>query len=107
MRTEGYFGEIRLFAGDTVPENWLPCNGQLVQISGNQALYSVFGNAYGGDGRTNFALPDLRARIPVSADRNHGEKLRAASHSPQIRKEEQPLLALSFCICMDGIYPSR
>jgi len=108
MRTEGYYGEIRAFAGDAVPDNWLPCNGQLMKISDHQAVYSLFGNAYGGDGRTNFALPDLRARVPVSADySNHGAKLRASSHSLQIQKEEQPLLALSFCICMGGDYPTR
>lgn len=108
MRTEGHLGEICLFASDAVPENWLPCNGQLMKISQYPALYSVFGTAYGGDGRANFALPDLRARIPVSAHNgNHGAKLRASSHASQIQKEDQSLLALNFCICTDGVYPAR
>lgn len=105
--TQGYYGEIRVFAGDSVPEHWLPCNGQTLNIKDNPALYSVFGPAYGGDGKNTFALPDLRARIPVSANGNHGEKLRAASHAPEIAKEDQPLIALSFCICTYGVYPSR
>lgn len=105
--TQGYYGEIRAFAGDAVPDQWLPCNGQTLKIRDNPALYSVIGTAYGGDGTTTFALPDLRARIPVSANMNHGEKLRAASHSPQVPKEEQPLVALSFCICTYGVYPPR
>ena len=104
---KGYYGEIRLFAADAVPEYWLPCNGQLMKIADHQALYSVVGTAYGGDGRTNFALPDLRARIPVSAEGNHGSKVRASSHAPEIPKEDQPLLALNFCICTYGVYPPR
>jgi microcystin-dependent protein len=64
---EGVIGEIRLFAGKFAPRNWAFCDGQNLPISQYQALYSVLGNEYGGDGRTNFQLPDLRGRVPVGA----------------------------------------
>lgn len=62
---DAYIGEIRLFAGNYPPVNWEICAGQLLPISNNTALYAVIGNIYGGDGRSNFALPDLRGRVPV------------------------------------------
>lgn len=64
---ESYLGEIRLFAFDRIPIDWQSCDGRLLQISTYQALYSLLGVAYGGDGRTTFGLPDLRGRVPVSA----------------------------------------
>lgn len=64
---EGYIGEVRLFAGTFAPRNWAFCDGQLLAISSNSALFSILGTTYGGDGRTNFALPDLRGRVPVQA----------------------------------------
>ncbi|WP_373280434.1 phage tail protein [Methylogaea oryzae] len=57
--------EIRLFAGDYAPDQWLLCQGQLLSISTYQALYSLLGTTYGGDGVSTFALPDLRGRVPV------------------------------------------
>lgn len=60
-------GQIILFAGNYAPVNWAFCEGQLLAISENQALYSILGTLYGGDGRINFALPDFRGRTPVSA----------------------------------------
>lgn len=59
-----YLGEIRLFAGSRIPTGWQACNGQLLPLNQNQALFSLLGNRYGGDGRTTFALPDLRGRVP-------------------------------------------
>lgn len=58
-----YLGIIKLFAGDYAPQGWLLCNGQLLSITSNTALYSVLGTTYGGDGVTTFALPDLRNRV--------------------------------------------
>lgn len=58
-------GEIRLFAFGTIPRGWAPCEGQLLDINTHQALFSIFGTTYGGDGRTTFKLPDLRGRAPV------------------------------------------
>ncbi|NNM83233.1 MAG: phage tail protein [Burkholderiales bacterium] len=66
--SEWYLGEIRNFAGKTVPKGWLPCSGQLLGVNQNQALFSLIGTAYGGDGRVNFALPDLRGRVAVGSN---------------------------------------
>ena len=64
--SEGFLGQIIWFAGNFAPRNWEFCNGQILMINSNQSLYSLLGTTYGGDGRTTFALPDLRGRIPLS-----------------------------------------
>lgn len=63
--SEPFVGEIRMFAGNFAPRGWAFCDGQLLAVSQNDALFSLFGTIYGGDGRTTFGLPDLRGRIPV------------------------------------------
>jgi microcystin-dependent protein len=60
-----YIGEIRMFAGNFPPVGWEFCNGQLVPISENDALFTVIGTTYGGDGQETFALPNLQSRIPM------------------------------------------
>ena len=60
-----YLGDIRLFAGVFVPQGWAACDGQLLPISENEALYTLLGVRYGGDGTSTFALPDLRGRWAV------------------------------------------
>ncbi|TFB14679.1 phage tail protein [Filobacillus milosensis] len=65
MSEEPYLGEIRLFSFDFAPADWELCNGQVISISQNQALFSLIGTTFGGDGRSTFALPDLRGRVPV------------------------------------------
>lgn len=62
---ETILGEIRMFAGNFAPTGWAFCQGQLLPIAQNTALFSLLGTTYGGDGRTTFALPDLRGRVPV------------------------------------------
>ncbi len=62
---EPFLGEIRLFSFNKIPNGWLPCNGQLLPITGNVALYSLLGCTYGGDGKTTFALPNLQGRVPL------------------------------------------
>lgn len=69
---EGFIGEIRMFAGTFPPRTWAFCEGQLLSISQNQALFSIIGCQYGGDCRTTFALPDLRGRVAISAGRGPG-----------------------------------
>ncbi|WP_100925456.1 phage tail protein [Tenacibaculum sp. SZ-18] len=69
---EGFIGEIRMFAGNFAPRNWAFCDGQLLAINSNTALFSILGTQYGGDGRTTFALPDLRGRVAISAGRGPG-----------------------------------
>ena len=65
-------GEVRIFAGNYAPRGWSKCEGQLLAISQNSALFAILGTTYGGDGRTTFALPDLRGRAAVSAGRHPG-----------------------------------
>ena len=60
-----YVGEIRLFAGTYAPRDWALCNGQMLKVQENSVLFSIIGNMYGGDGVTNFQLPDLRGRAPM------------------------------------------
>jgi microcystin-dependent protein len=69
---EGTIGEIRLFAGNFPPRNWEFCQGQLIGIAQNTALFSVLGTTYGGNGMNNFALPDLRSRVPVGEGQGTG-----------------------------------
>jgi len=66
-QTEGgpHIGEIRMFGGNFAPTGWAFCNGQLLPISENDALFTLIGTTYGGDGQETFALPDLRSRVPV------------------------------------------
>ena len=63
--TEAYVGEIKMFAGNFAPRGYAFCDGQLLAISQNEALFSLFGTVYGGDGRTTFGLPDLRGRLAM------------------------------------------
>ena len=60
-----YVGEIRMFAGNFAPQGWAFCDGQLLSIAENDALFNLIGTTYGGDGQSTFALPDLRGRIPL------------------------------------------
>lgn len=60
-----FIGEIRLFAGNFAPRGWAFCDGFLLPIAQNTALFSILGTSFGGDGRTTFGLPDLRGRVPV------------------------------------------
>jgi microcystin-dependent protein len=75
-----YIGEIRCFGFNFAPQGWALCNGQLMSISQNTALFSLLGTMYGGDGRVTFGLPDLRGRVPLAfgqgpglTDRTQGE----------------------------------
>jgi len=78
--SDPYIGEIRLFAFPRVPYSWVACNGQLLSIAQYDALFSVIGTTYGGDGMTTFGVPDLRGRVPICygqgpglSNRNLGE----------------------------------
>ena len=63
--SEPFVGEIRMFAGNFAPRGWAFCDGQLLAVSQNDALFSLYGTTYGGDGRTTFGLPDMRGRLPI------------------------------------------
>ncbi len=60
-----FIGEIRMFAGNFAPVGWAFCNGAIIPIDQNDALFNLIGTTYGGDGQTTFALPDLQSRVPV------------------------------------------
>ncbi|MEE3633860.1 tail fiber protein [Pseudomonas sp. AL 58] len=72
-----YVGEVRLFAGSRVPDNWHACDGTQLSISGNEVLYSLIGTTYGGNGVTTFGLPDLRGRVPIGQGQGVGLTLRS------------------------------
>lgn len=163
---EPFLSEIRLMSFVFPPKGWALCNGQLLPINQNQGLFALLGTTFGGDGRVNFALPDLRGRVPIHVGSGHtlGERggeqahtlsineipththvLRASSSdanivSPtgnvlarsdakipfrdptnlvamgptsvtntggsQAHLNMQPFLTLSFCIALQGIFPS-
>ncbi len=164
---EPFLSEIRIMSFVFPPKGWALCDGQLLPINQNQALFALLGTTYGGDGRVNFALPDLRARVPIHTGQGHpvgerggelahtltagelpahghrvgastsrsgaltapsGNYLGAANNvyaatatSPttlgpgtvtntgasQPHVNAQPFLALSFCIALEGIFPSQ
>jgi microcystin-dependent protein len=70
--SQPFIGEIRMFAGSFAPQGWAFCDGQLLAIAENDALFQLIGTTYGGDGQNTFALPDLRSRIPVHAGTGPG-----------------------------------
>lgn len=72
VSSEPMLGEVILFAGNFAPRGWAFCDGKLLPISSNSALFSLLGTIYGGDGRTTFALPDLRGRTPIGAGTGPG-----------------------------------
>ena len=80
---EPFIAEIRIMSFDFAPRGWALCNGQLLPINQNQGLFSLLGTTYGGDGRVNFALPDLRGRTPIHIGNGHnfGEKGGEQAHT--------------------------
>lgn len=67
-----FVSEIRVFAGTYAPQNWHFCDGSLLQVSENQALFALIGTTYGGDGQATFAVPDLRGRLPIGFGKGTG-----------------------------------
>ncbi len=83
---EPFLSEIRIMSFGYAPKGWAMCNGQLLPINQNQALFSLLGTTFGGDGRVNFALPDLRGRTPIHVGSGHtlGEKGGEQAHTLSI-----------------------
>jgi microcystin-dependent protein len=135
-QVQGYVGEIRMFAGNFAPRGWALCNGQLLPVSQNDALFSIIGTTYGGDARNTLALPDLRGRVPVHPGKGPGltprtlgqrggtEAVRlkagakaaqaaASQQSTPVPKSDEPIsivqpyLCINYIICLQGIFPSR
>ncbi len=91
---EGTIGEIRGFAGNFAPRAWAFCEGQLLAISQNTALFSILGTTYGGDGRTSFALPDLRGRVMIGPGTGPGLTPRKLGQRSGIESESLNTLQL-------------
>jgi microcystin-dependent protein len=85
---EPFLSEIRIMSFVYAPREWALCNGQLLPINQNQALFSLLGTTFGGDGRVNFALPDLRGRTPIHAGGGHtlGERGGEQAHTLSINE---------------------
>lgn len=96
---EPFLSEIRLMSFNFAPRGWALCNGQLLPINQNQALFSLLGTTFGGDGRVNFGLPDLRGRTPIHVGSSHtlGERGGEQAHTLSIAElpTHQHLLAVS------------
>jgi microcystin-dependent protein len=84
-RMEPILGQIQLFPFGFAPRGWAPCEGQIIPVSENQALFALLGDTYGGDGRSNFGIPDLRNAVPIVT----------------IYQK------MWYCISMDGTFPQR
>jgi len=128
---EPFIGEISMFAGNFAPRGWAFCDGSILAISQNTALFSLLGTTYGGDGRTTFALPDLRGRVAVHkgsgpglTERRLGARFGSESLSFQstgkaigigdrgvaeqkVPSVMQPSLAINYIIALQGTFPSR
>jgi microcystin-dependent protein len=113
-------GEIRMFAGNFAPRGWAFCDGQLLAISSNTALFSILGTTYGGDGRTTFALPDLRGRIamhagngpglsPIRLGEMNGNEVVVGEDkvAPVDGGKTHPITGVNYIIALQGMFPSR
>src|ERR1700712_661413 len=88
--SDPFIGEIRAISSNFAPRGWTLCNGQLLSINSNQALFAILGTTYGGDGRTTFALPDLQGRSPMHRDQSHPLGTAAGESSHVLSVSEIP-----------------
>jgi microcystin-dependent protein len=87
---EPFLSEIRIMSFGYAPSGWAQCNGQLLPINQNQALFSLLGTTYGGDGRVNFALPDCRGRAPIHVGAGHTLGERGGEQAHTVSTAELP-----------------
>lgn len=88
--SEPFLGEIRIVGFDYAPRGWAFCDGQLLPINQNQSLYALLGTTYGGDGRTSFALPDLRGRVPIHRGPGHPMGTKGGEETTALALNEMP-----------------
>ena len=88
--SEPFLAEVRMVGFNFAPRGWAFCDGQILPISQNQSLYSLLGTTYGGDGRTSFALPDLRGRTPLHVGNGHTLGQRAGNERQTLGANEMP-----------------
>ncbi len=87
---EPFLSEIRIMSFNFAPKGWAQCNGQLLPINQNQALFSLLGTTYGGNGQTTFALPNLRGRVPIHRGNGHTLGEQAGSTSVTLSQQQMP-----------------
>jgi microcystin-dependent protein len=87
---EPFLSEIRIMSYVFAPKGWALCNGQLLPINQNQALFALLGTTFGGDGRVNFALPDLRGRTPIHVGNKHALGERAGTQAETLSTPQLP-----------------
>src|SRR5713101_4885054 len=127
-----FVAEIRIFPFNFAPTGWAFCDGQLLPISQNTALFSLLGTTYGGDGKSTFALPNMQGNAPMHPGQGPGLSLHdlgesagtqaytsqnpnaqmsfnqlAPAGGDQPHNNMQPYLTLNFCIALQGVYPPR
>ncbi len=125
-----FVAEIRIYPFNFAPKGWAFCDGQLLPLSQNTALFSLLGTTYGGDGKSNFALPDMQGNAPMHpggpdrtfARSSGGFAYKAAPYNQvvpfssnmiapaggdQPHNNLMPYLTLNFCIALQGVYPPR
>jgi microcystin-dependent protein len=88
--SEAFLAEIRIVSFNFAPRGWAFCDGQILPINQNQSLYSLLGTVYGGDGRTTFALPDMRGRTPIHVGDNHAQGQKLGEHTHTLSIAETP-----------------
>ncbi len=88
--SEPFLAEIRMIGFNFAPRGWGFCDGQILPINQNQSLYSLLGTTFGGDGRTSFALPDLRGRVPMHVGEGHTQGERAGEDTHVLSTSEIP-----------------
>jgi microcystin-dependent protein len=106
---EPFIAEIKLFAGNFAPRGWAFCEGQILPIMEYQALFSLVGTTYGGDGRTTFGLPDLRGRAPIhpAAGGRIGQRGGGIGVDGGDGVKTTATLNVNYIIALQGIFPSR
>src|SRR5213596_2056570 len=87
---EPFLSEIRIFSFVFAPKGWALCNGQLLPINQNQALFSLLGTNYGGDGATTFALPNMRGQVPIHVGNGHSLSERGGQSTHTLTTSEMP-----------------
>ena len=104
-------GQVAIFAGNFAPRGWAFCDGQVLPIAQNTALFSLLGTTYGGDGRTTFNLPDLDGRVPLHVGSHHRYTLGQKGQVIGVKNAEDAkslrYLGLNYIIALQGTYPSR
>ena len=88
--SEPFLAEVRIVGFNFAPRGWAFCDGQILPINQNQSLYSLLGTTYGGDGRTSFALPDMRGRTPIHVGNGHTEGQKSGEETHSLAANEMP-----------------